>query len=121
MPIYEYRCDHCGHELEVMQKLADPPLTDCPECGEVGLKKLISPVGFRFKGGGWYETDFKTANKRNLADSGAASGSDNKKTEGDQKPDTGKTDNAKTGDKTSATKADAGKGQRSTPSKTTTA
>jgi len=67
MPIYEYRCQSCGHELEAMQKIADAPLTDCPACGEPRLKKLISAAGFRPKGGGWYETDFKHGgSKRNL-------------------------------------------------------
>jgi len=67
MPIYEYRCTACGHELEAMQKMSEPPLTDCPECGESALTKLVSAAGFRLKGSGWYETDFKSGNKRNLA------------------------------------------------------
>lgn len=67
MPIYEYRCEACGHELEAMQKMSDPPLTDCPECGEGALRKLVSAAGFRLKGGGWYETDFKSGNRRNIA------------------------------------------------------
>ena len=68
MPIYEYRCEKCGHELEAMQKMADAPLSDCPECQEPALKKLISAAGFRLSGGGWYETDFKSDNeqKRNI-------------------------------------------------------
>ncbi|RFF26520.1 MULTISPECIES: FmdB family zinc ribbon protein [unclassified Wenzhouxiangella] len=70
MPIYEYRCQSCGHELEKLQKLSDPPLVDCPECGRPELTKLISAAGFRLKGGGWYETDFKKDNKRNLAGDG---------------------------------------------------
>lgn len=94
MPIYEYRCGVCGHELEVMQKIADAALTDCPECGEVALKKLISPVGFRFKGGGWYETDFKTNNKRNLADSGNSAESDSKPADSKKKTDSAKGDDA---------------------------
>jgi len=65
MPIYEYRCDACGHELEAMQKMSDPLLTDCPECAKPALKKLISAAGFRLKGSGWYETDFKGGGKRN--------------------------------------------------------
>lgn len=68
MPIYEYQCDSCGHALEKLQKLSDAPLTDCPSCGTASLKKMISAAGFRLKGGGWYETDFKSANKKNLAD-----------------------------------------------------
>ena len=67
MPIYEYRCQACGHELEKLQKLSDAPLVDCPACGKPALSKLISAAGFRLKGGGWYETDFKKDGKRNLA------------------------------------------------------
>lgn len=66
MPIYEYRCDACGHELETMQKMADAPLVDCPSCGQPELKKLISATAFRLKGGGWYETDFKQGSKKNI-------------------------------------------------------
>ncbi|MGB0714060.1 MAG: FmdB family zinc ribbon protein [Gammaproteobacteria bacterium] len=73
MPIYEYRCDDCGHEMEAMQKMADAPLTDCPECGAETLVKLVSAAGFRLKGGGWYETDFKSGAKRNVAESSAPS------------------------------------------------
>ena len=69
MPLYEYRCDACGHELEAMQKMSDAPLTDCPKCGESALKKLISAAAFRLKGGGWYETDFKNGKKKNLHES----------------------------------------------------
>jgi putative FmdB family regulatory protein len=71
MPIYEYRCYACGHELEVMQKMSDPPLQECPDCGKKALKKLISAAGFRLKGGGWYETDFKKKGQRNLHEAGA--------------------------------------------------
>ena len=66
MPIYEYRCEACGHYLETLQKISDPPLTDCHKCGEPALKKLISASAFRLKGGGWYETDFKTGGKKNV-------------------------------------------------------
>jgi len=69
MPIYEYRCEACGHELEAIQKMSDDPLSECPECGKAALKKLISAAGFRLKGGGWYETDFKQGNKKNLHES----------------------------------------------------
>lgn len=68
MPIYEYECAACGHRLEKLQKISDPPLTDCPACKEASLRKLVSPVAFRLKGGGWYETDFKDEkSRRNLA------------------------------------------------------
>lgn len=68
MPIYDYRCGACGHELEAMHKMSDDPLTLCPECGEEALKKQLSAAGFRLKGGGWYETDFKSGNKKNVAE-----------------------------------------------------
>lgn len=67
MPIYEYRCDACGAELEKLQKISDPPLQDCPECGRAALAKLVSASSFRLKGSGWYETDFKTGKKKNGA------------------------------------------------------
>jgi putative FmdB family regulatory protein len=59
MPIYEYRCDRCGFQKEFLQKMSDPALTACPECGEDALKKMISAAGFQLKGNGWYATDFK--------------------------------------------------------------
>jgi len=70
MPIYEYQCQACGHQLEALQKVSDAALRKCPECGKPKLKKLLSAPSFRLKGGGWYETDFKSGNKRNLADGG---------------------------------------------------
>ncbi|RFA31493.1 transcriptional regulator [Alkalilimnicola ehrlichii] len=73
MPIYEYQCSECGHELEAIQSLSDAPLTECPNCGKQGLAKKVSAAGFRLKGGGWYETDFKSKNKRNLAGGGGTS------------------------------------------------
>ena len=71
MPFYEYRCGSCGHEFEAMQKMSDAPLTDCPECAGAELVKLVSAAGFRLKGGGWYETDFKGGSKKKPADSTA--------------------------------------------------
>jgi len=68
MPIYEYKCDSCDHTLEKLQKMSDDPLRDCPECGEPSLRKMISAAGFRLKGSGWYETDFKSGSKRNVAE-----------------------------------------------------
>jgi len=59
MPIYEYRCGGCGHELEELQKVSDAALTDCPACNEPRLTKLVSAAGFQLKGTGWYQTDFR--------------------------------------------------------------
>jgi len=82
MPIYEYECKQCGHKMEALQKMSDDPLSDCPECGKSELKKLISAAGFRLKGGGWYETDFKGGSKKNLAsaDTSKTSASKSKET-----------------------------------------
>ena len=66
MPIYAYACKECDHTLDALQKIADAPLVDCPECGEAALKRLLSAPRFRLKGTGWYETDFKKDNQRNL-------------------------------------------------------
>jgi putative FmdB family regulatory protein len=74
MPIYEYQCEKCGHHLEALQKIADKPLRECPECGKHRLKRLMSAPLFRLAGSGWYETDFKSdkEQKRNLAVKGEA-------------------------------------------------
>lgn len=75
MPIYEYRCEACGHGLEALQKLSEAPLTDCPACGAPALKKQVSAAGFQLKGGGWYVTDFRDKGKKPDAKPGAAAGS----------------------------------------------
>jgi len=67
MPFYEYQCSKCGHEEEVLQKISDKPLKKCPECGKSSMQKKVSAAAFRLKGGGWYETDFKSGNKKNVA------------------------------------------------------
>lgn len=72
MPIYEYQCTECGALHEALRKISDPPLTDCPACGQPGLRKKVSAAAFRLAGSGWYETDFKSGNKKNLAGDGAA-------------------------------------------------
>jgi putative FmdB family regulatory protein len=94
MPIYEYECKNCQHTLDALQKIADDRLVDCPECGEPALKRLLSAPRFRLKGQGWYETDFKSDNQRNLAT--------------DKEP-------AKAGDSKSAT-ADSGKSEKAADS-----
>ena len=86
MPIYEYQCTKCEHKMEALQKMSEKPLLDCPACGKPGLSKLISAASFRLKGSGWYETDFKTGNKKQLAESEstASSGSNAEKLTGEQ-------------------------------------
>jgi putative FmdB family regulatory protein len=84
MPIYEYQCTDCEHKLEALQKISDQPLTECPECNAPKLEKLVSAASFRLKGSGWYETDFKTGDKKQLADSESSPPVENKK-EGEKK------------------------------------
>ena len=99
MPIYEYRCDACGHELDALQKISDAQLVDCPECNASALRRLISKPSFRLKGSGWYETDFKSdkEKKRNLA-----GGKDEKPRSGDKSDDksAAKTDTKSSGSST---------------------
>ena len=83
MPIYAYRCEQCGHRLELLQKVGDAPPAACPECGRPGLRKQLTAAGFRLKGGGWYETDFKRGDRRNVAGDREAAA---KPKDGEQKP-----------------------------------
>ena len=91
MPIYEYACKECDHYLDALQKMADEPLVDCPACGKPALKRLLSAPRFRLKGKGWYETDFKSDNQRNLAkgdsDSAKPSADSNKEKSTEKKSD----------------------------------
>lgn len=99
MPIYEYRCESCGAELEKLQKISDPPLRECPECGQEKLVKLVSASSFRLKGSGWYETDFKTGKKKNgAADSAAEAGNSNAASERDAAPKAKAKENAGSSD-----------------------
>ena len=86
MPIYEYLCGECAHTLDALQKLSDDPLVYCPQCGAAALKRQMSAPSFRLKGGGWYETDFKSDKRKNIA-------------EGDSKPADSKTGDSKPADK----------------------
>ena len=90
MPIYEYVCNECGHALEALQKVSDEPLKTCPACNNDGLKKKISAPGFRLSGSGWYETDFKSNNQKNLhkgdsAESSSGSGKEKSSDSGSTK------------------------------------
>lgn len=91
MPIYEYQCDACGHRFEKLQKMADEPIRNCPECSKPEARKLVSAAGFRLKGSGWYETDFKTGSKKNLADDSKKPGK-SEKTDKKSSKNTTKTD-----------------------------
>lgn len=91
MPIYEYRCEACGHQDEHLQKISEPQLTVCPACSKPTYKKMLSAAGFQLKGSGWYATDFKNTGKK-PADKKADSKTDSKaetKTEAktDSKPE----------------------------------
>ena len=98
MPIYGYACKSCEHSFDALQKMSAPRLVDCPECGEPSLKKMLSAPKFRLKGRGWYETDFKTGDQRNLA------GEADKKPA--TKPETKSTDTEKPAKKTETKKKD---------------
>jgi len=91
VPIYEYRCDACGHQEDHLQKISEPQLTVCPACGKPTYKKMLSAAGFQLKGSGWYATDFKTTGKKpaeKKADSKSETSTESKP---ESKPDT-KTD-----------------------------
>ncbi len=121
MPIYEYQCQECGHELEAIRKISDPPLEECPGCGKPALKKKVSAPSFRLKGGGWYETDFKKSGdrQRNIAGDGKA-GSDSKtagkesagKSDGGEKPAGGMSEKS-----TGGAKGDGNSSSSSSPTK----
>jgi putative FmdB family regulatory protein len=79
MPIYAYKCSDCGHEEEVLQKISDAPLTDCPACGRPSMAKQVTAAGFQLKGSGWYATDFR--NKDSGSKGGKPAGTADGKTE----------------------------------------
>ena len=99
MPIYGYQCKACEHQFDALQKMSDDPLVDCPDCGAPELRKQLSAPKFRLKGKGWYETDFKTGDKRNLHGDAATKTDDAKK---ESKPDSN--NNSKTDSKTDSVK-----------------
>ena len=70
MPIYAYRCSACGYQNDYLQKLSDPLLTECPECGKSTFQKQVTAAGFQLKGSGWYATDFKDNGKKAKPSSG---------------------------------------------------
>ena len=80
MPIYEYKCDICDHQFEILQKINDMPAKTCPECNSHNLRKLVSAAAFKLKGTGWYETDFKTKKPKKANDTTKKNKNDQKKT-----------------------------------------
>jgi putative FmdB family regulatory protein len=122
LPIYEYACKSCDHTLDALQKMVDAPLVECPACGEASLKRLISAPRFRLKGQGWYETDFKKDNQRNIAGDKDPAKADAAKTEvakaDGAKTNGAKTDGAKAESKT-ADKPKSDKPKTDTPKKST--
>ena len=103
MPIYEYKCSECGHFMDALQGVNDSPLEVCPECSEKSLKKLISAPNFRLSGEGWYETDFKTGNRKNIAENGK---SETKKKESNEQSSDSKSDKKKEKKKDNSSKTD---------------
>lgn len=91
MPIYEYRCNACGFQSEYLQKVSDPTLTDCPECGQDSFAKLVTAAGFQLKGSGWYATDFRNAGGKSKPAGGDA-GSGASTDSGSAPADAGKSD-----------------------------
>jgi putative FmdB family regulatory protein len=93
MPIYEYRCGSCSHELDALQKISDSPLRKCPECGKLTLRRMMSAPAFRLKGGGWYETDFKGGDKkRNLVETSPSESSSSESSESSKSVDSAKSE-----------------------------
>ena len=102
MPIYAYRCQDCGFAKDVLQKVSDPPLTECPECKKATFAKQLTAAGFHLKGTGWYVTDFRDGQKK-PASSGSASNSASNSASGSSAADSGsaKTDTASAATSTS--------------------
>jgi putative FmdB family regulatory protein len=105
MPIYEYQCAKCGHQLESLQKMSDPALQDCPVCHESSLHKKVSAAGFRLSGGGWYETDFKSGQKKNIAGDKDKSGSTSAETKSSESKSDSKSSDSKPASTKSETKS----------------
>lgn len=118
MPIYEYQCKACEAVIDELQKVSDPPLKKCPECGKLKLEKLVSAPSFRLSGTGWYETDFKSDSdkKRNLTsdDSKGESKKDSKSDQGEgkKKADKKKAEPKKTETKSSNNKSSKSKSKK---------
>ena len=121
MPIYEYRCSQCGHELETLQRLSEAPLVNCPACGKDTLKKLVSAAGFQLKGSGWYATDFRNngggGKKPDAAADAKSDGGEGKAAEpaGDKQAGEKKGSDKPSGDKGDSTSTPAGQAPAAKP------
>ena len=95
MPIYEYRCESCGHQQEFLQKVSDTPLTVCPACGKATFAKMLTAAGFQLKGSGWYATDFKGKGSSPASKPAKEGGGEKKAEGGGEKKSEGGSDTAK--------------------------
>jgi len=126
MPFYEYSCESCGHELEVLQRLSAEPLVDCPACSAAALRKKVSAAAFRLKGTGWYETDFKDSGKPKTEGDDKTDGKKDAKVDGKKeaaasdstaKSSNGETDGGKSTASSSADSSKSGDKSQGTPAK----
>lgn len=118
MPIYEYRCDACGAQTEILQRISDAPPAKCPKCGKRALKKMVTAAGFQLKGTGWYATDFKDKAAKPAATGGKADKSD--KSDKSDKPAASSGDSGKAADTSGKSSSKAESPAASTPAKSTT-
>ena len=116
MPIYEYQCTNCSHEFETIQKISEDPLKTCPECQQDALRKKISAAGFRLKGGGWYETDFKKDGRKNVSADDKSGASDSGGTKSDNSASKSDSGGAAGGTKTDGSKKDSSAGSTTSSS-----
>lgn len=103
MPIYEYRCASCGFEKEYLQKVSDPVLTECPECGKPTFEKQLTAAGFQLKGNGWYATDFKDKGKKPATDTKPAAETEKSATPSDKPAETKKEEKSEKSEKSEST------------------
>jgi putative FmdB family regulatory protein len=113
MPIYAYRCESCGFGKDVLQKLSDTPLTQCPECGKDSFRKQVTAAGFQLKGSGWYVTDFRGGNNNGAAAGAPKANGESAKTESAPSAESG----AKTESKGTASDASASSSTTPAPAK----
>ena len=94
MPIYAYRCESCGFAKDVLQKMSDAPLTQCPECKADAFRKQVTAAGFQLKGSGWYVTDFRGSNSGGASSNGSGASAPKSDATPETKSDTGSSDSA---------------------------